>query len=706
MSSNPIERRSFIKLLAAGVGSTLLPIRSLADLPPVVGESAGPVKFKLGKSDWILHSDGTFDLIAGSIRLRNCRPTIDGQSIFVRNTFMGDSPKGKRIIYELDGNSFVMLDLKINNGSVSVGAELSSMSRAPFYFSPVGDARVENVDRFFKQGLGQGGPSGIYPIPKSTTADWGNTPGEQAWSYDSYLTTALLSPRNETLAISAYDHYDFIQQCSIYNRPHRKGLYDRYADKEDIFFEAGFVMENIPLQNDFIKLPDIYIITGNNPFDTLQHIAWNISENMVARKDTKTSYHWNSWYEYQHDFSFEQLKEVLAGMDEIKPKIPLQTIQIDDCYCILGDWLETNDRWPRAMDDAAREIYQRGYRAGIWVAPFVVDSQSKTFKNHPDWLIRNLDGEPIQQYNFRDGKYYALDGSHPEVQKYIARVFRAFRKMGFTFFKTAYLGWGLKDSTDVQRYDRDKTSVQILVDVLNIIRTEIGAGAYWMASNAPFAPLIGFVDGMRISANVEADWTEEGIGNMFQESYNCQYFNNVYWQNDPDTIFLRDVNNNLTESEKKSIALWNGILGGTVNTSDRFSTLTEDQLNLWRFLQPQDRPQSAVTPLWSYDDKGKVAVRRYKSEKAWGILIVNDTDAPLKKTYKMEYLIGEDSCWLFKWNPSECMPLGNMGEIEISLDSHDSILLYASENNSDAPSDLSISGVKLEKYLRKHNLLD
>ena len=57
MSSNPIERRSFIKLLAAGVGSTLLPIRSLADLPPVVGESAGPVKFKLGKSDWILHSD-------------------------------------------------------------------------------------------------------------------------------------------------------------------------------------------------------------------------------------------------------------------------------------------------------------------------------------------------------------------------------------------------------------------------------------------------------------------------------------------------------------------------------------------------------------------------------------------------------------------------------------------------------------------------
>ena len=119
---------------------------------------------------------------------------------------------------------------------------------------------------------------------QSTQQEWGNSPGEQAWSYDSYLTTALLSDNNETIAFAAYEHYDFIQKCSIYNRPHRKKLLDRHPDKEDIFFEAGFVMENIPLQDDFIKLPDLYIIQGNLPFETLQHIVWNISENMIARK--------------------------------------------------------------------------------------------------------------------------------------------------------------------------------------------------------------------------------------------------------------------------------------------------------------------------------------------------------------------------------------------------------------------------------------
>ena len=231
-------------------------------------------------------------------------------------------------------------------------------------------------------------------------------------------------------------------------------------------------MENIPLKDDFIKLPDIYIVQGNRPYETLQHIAWNISENMVARKDTKTSYHWSSWYEFKKEFSFEILKEQLSTLDKIKPAIPIQTIQIDDGYTLHGDWLDTNDKWPRSMEDAAREIFQRGYRAGIWIAPFMVDEHSKLFRSHPNWLIKDLDGNPIPEWQNPEGNHYVLDGSHPDVQRYISKVFRTFRKMGYTFFKTDFLDWGLKDSINIKRYNKDKTSVQILVEVLNLIREE------------------------------------------------------------------------------------------------------------------------------------------------------------------------------------------------------------------------------------------
>ncbi|MDD4190357.1 MAG: alpha-galactosidase, partial [Mangrovibacterium sp.] len=519
-------------MVAAGAGSTMLPLPLLAETPGTVSTPVLP-KFKITEPEWILHSDGTFDLIAGNMRLRNCRPTIDGQSIFVRNTFMGDSPKGKRIIYELD-RGFVMLDLKINRGSVSIGAELSSISRAPFWFCPLGEARMEGVTRFYKQGLGFGGQSGLFDIQKQTAEEWGNVTGEQAWSYDSYLTTALMARSYETLAFSAYDHTDFLQKSSIYNRPHRKGLLDRYPDREELFFETGFVMENIPLKDDFIKLPDIYVVMGNRPYETLQHIAWNISENMVARKDTKTSYHWSSWNEFKKDFSFEKLKEQLMTLDKLKPPIPIQTIQIDDGYTLHGDWLETNDKWPRSMEDAAREIFRRGYRAGIWIAPFMVDEHSKLFRKHPNWLIKDLEGNPVPEWQTPEGNHYVLDGSHPDVQRYIIKVFRHFRKMGFTFFKTDFLDWGLKDSINIKRYNKDKTSVQVLVEMLTLIREEIGAGSYWLAGTSPFAPLIGFVDGMRVSNDVENAWTRDGVRNMFQETYNCQYFNNVFWQNDPD----------------------------------------------------------------------------------------------------------------------------------------------------------------------------
>lgn len=215
----------------------MLPLPLLAETPGTVSTPVLP-KFKITEPEWILHSDGTFDLIAGNMRLRNCRPTIDGQSIFVRNTFMGDSPKGKRIIYELD-RGFVMLDLKINRGSVSIGAELSSISRAPFWFCPLGEARMEGVTRFYKQGLGFGGQSGLFDIQKQTAEEWGNVTGEQAWSYDSYLTTALMSRSYETLAFSAYDHTDFLQKSSIYNRPHRRGLLDRYPDREELFLKQA-----------------------------------------------------------------------------------------------------------------------------------------------------------------------------------------------------------------------------------------------------------------------------------------------------------------------------------------------------------------------------------------------------------------------------------------------------------------------------------
>lgn len=700
MTKKTIERRDFLKLVGTGIGSLLTIPYSASAL-----ESATTVnknRFKIGKPQWILHNDGTFDLIAGAIQLRNCRPTIDGQSIFVRNTFMGDSPKGKRIIYELD-RGFVMLDLKVNSGSISIGAELSGMQRAPYWFCPLGEATIHGVKHFFKQGQGFGGQTGLYEFPKPSAQEYGNKLGEQAWSYDSYLTSGLISEANDTLAFGAYEHSDFIQKSTVYNRPHRRGLADRYPDVEPILFETGFVTENIPLKDDFIKLPDIYIFYGNKPYETLQHLAWNISENLEARKDSKTSYHWDSFNEYQHDFSHSHLTDLLTNLEAMNPEILLDTVLINDCYATHGDWLDTNKNWPKGMEAAARDIFQRRYRAGIWVAPFMVSEESKIFKRHKNWLIRDMEGNPIPEWDFPEGKHYALDGSHPDVQRYIQKVFRAFRKMGFTFYKTEFMDWGLKPSIGIDRYDKTKTSVQIFTEILNIIREEIGAGSFWLSGTSPYAPMIGYVDAMRVANSINCAWTAQGVGNMLQESYNTQYFNNVFWQNDPDVISLRDINCDLSSTEKKSLAYWIGILGGVVSTSDRFSSLTDEQLETWRLLLPQERPQSATLPYWGKDQKCKVALRRYRSPKAWGLLIFNDTDDTVTENFVFSEINEENNNWVYEWTLGESIGLGNLSQMTVTLKSHEAKLFYLTDGNDNPPEDLSISGLRLKKAYRRQD---
>ncbi len=690
MPNKSFERRTFLKIMSTGLGASLISFPKLVQALPS-SSNLSHSDFVLGKPEWILHEDGTFDIYAGSIRLSNCRPSINGQSIFVRNTFMGDSPKGKRIIYEVDGG-FVMLDLRTHSNTISIGAEISGMGNAPFWFNPLGEGHLSGASHFFKQGLGTGGQSGIFDIRQSATKKTTSYPEEDSWSYDSFLITGLIAKNGDTLAIGAYEQTDFIQRSSIYNRSRRLGLNEHRFGNESVFFEAGFATENIPLKDEFIKLPDLFVYYGNQPFGTMQNLAWSISEQNQARRDTDTNYFWTSFQDFRSSFSYKYLLDQLKILDETVPPIPLQTVQVGPGYCIPGDWLDTLDTWPKSMDDVARQIFQRRYRAGIYVAPFVVHEKSRIFRNHPRWILKNSEENPIVMDEDADGKLYALDGSHEDVKDYIAKVFRNFRKMGFTYYELDYLDWGLQDSPEVKRAKKGKSSVQYFRAIMDIIRDEIGAGSFITANKAPFSPLIGYVDAVRIDKDQSWKWEEETTGHIIQESYNTQYFNNVFWQNDPDVVFLRNYKSDFTDDEEKSLALWIGFMGGSVGISDNFKIMQSEKLQLWRFLEPVKRPQSAILPYWGINVINKVAVRRYKKAKGWGVLIMNDTDQTVRETYLMYDLIGEKEGWVFVWEPGFSLGLGKSSKLSVILSSHESKLYFISETKDNPSLELTISG--------------
>ncbi len=155
-----------------------------------------------------------------------------------------------------------------------------------------------------------------------------------------------------------------------------------------------------------------------------------------------------------------------------------------------------------------------------------------------------------------------------------------------------------------------------------MIREEIGEDSYWLACIAPYAPCLGLADGMRVSNDAGPSWSEGSQGNMIQETLASQYFNNVFWQNDPDCVVLRDERTHLAAHEVEALALWSGILGGTVTCSDLLHRLPPERLALWRFLEPGEKATAAL-PFWEKDQRLKVAVRRYAEPPAWGVFFLN-----------------------------------------------------------------------------------
>ncbi len=685
MIGNKLKRRDFLQISGiAALGSALVfPYKNVlaTDI-----DKKRDKDFKLSKPRWIIYDNGSYDLISEEIILKNCRPSINGQGVMSKNVFLGDSPKGKRIVYELP-EGFLMLDLKTNNDSISIGVELSGFTRAPRWFSPISQAEVFGVNQFFKQGYGTGSKSGVFPIQRMEghSGDKSN----KTWSYDSYLSFAFLGEK-ETIAIGNADHTRFLHRSTIYNRTHQTGLNEKTTADEQVFFESGMLLEDIRIDNEYIKLPELFIYTGNRPYETMLELAWKISEISEARQASITSYHWINRPEEL--YSFDKLDRQLNFLHNLDPKLPLHSIIINKGYCTEGDWLEANDNWNGGMDRAAREIFKDGYRAGIWIAPFVVSKESKVLKQHPEWLLKNFENEPITREMDGKGTFFMLDGSHPGYQRYLRKVFGSLRKSGYIFYETAYMDWGLIDSWEIKRATPGKTSVEIFRDILQLIREEIGMGSMWMMDDVPFGPVIGFADIVRVSVPLQNEWNSFGIQNVIRESYYTHYFNNIFWQNSPMEIRLSASNTGLNEKEILSLALWQGILGGAVGTTEEFDKLNGKQLELFRFLEPNKRQLNAYLPFWPDEDEIKVAVRGYKQERSWGVLFFNDKDVEVNRTFYTTDLIGKDAAFVFNWFTDDLVSFGKLSEISIKLEPHQARLLYFSERDEAPSKDLTLGG--------------
>nr|MCR4594959.1 alpha-galactosidase [Clostridiales bacterium] len=304
---------------------------------------------------------------------------------------------------------------------------------------------------------------------------------------------------------------------------------------------------------------------------------------------------YTSWYNYFQKINEHIILRDLDGMDCASEEVNI--FQIDDGYeSAVGDWLIVDEqKFPNGMKYTADKIHEKGYKAGIWLAPLNAQKDSKILKEHQDWIIKdNETGKPLLGC-LGWGGAYTFDIYNEEVKAYLKTVFDTyFDDWGYDMIKLDFL------YSQCMQPRNGKTRGEIMCDAVDLLR-ELCGDHIILGCGVPLGACMGIFDACRIGPD-ENKVFEGPIYNKFGvncELPSCQSgMNNAIFRNhldgrafvcDPDVFFLRDTNLTFNLEQKLLLGKINAICGNVLFVSDNAGDYGEDMVKYLReFLKEKD----------------------------------------------------------------------------------------------------------------------
>jgi len=250
---------------------------------------------------------------------------------------------------------------------------------------------------------------------------------------------------------------------------------------------------------------------------------------------------------------------------------------------------------------------------GLWMAPFACDKHSKIAKEHPDWIIQNDEGRAANSSNC--GKFfYGLDATNPAVREFAFKsVRRAVQEWGYDCLKLDFLYAACLEGNG--KYDLSMSRAETMYLALQTLRAAAGPDTFLIGCGCPIGPAIGYVDGMRISADTGPTWypdfplpwwdnaTLPSLRAMIRNSTTRACLGHRWWHNDPDCILLGETTS-LTDNEVISAASIVAMTGGMLLLSDDLSQLTSERIRVATRIFPVTGITAVVLDLHSTSVSG------------------------------------------------------------------------------------------------------
>lgn len=294
----------------------------------------------------------------------------------------------------------------------------------------------------------------------------------------------------------------------------------------------------------------------------------------VKKPDTPRLTGYTSWYNYFQKIDEHIILRDLAGLDCAKDTVNI--FQVDDGYeSAVGDWLTPDiKKFPHGMGYIADKIHEKGYKAGLWLAPFNAQRNSKILKEHPDWAIRdNRTGKPLLGCVGWGGAY-TFDIYNAGFRAHLKTVFdTVFQDWHFDLVKLDFL------YSQCMQPRAGKTRGEIMCDAVDLLR-ELCFGKRILGCGVPLGACMGIFDACRIGCDANKVFKPQipnrlGVNPEIPSSQNA--INNAIFRNhldgrafacDPDVFFLRNGNLKYSLSQKLLLGKVNAVCGNVLFVSD------------------------------------------------------------------------------------------------------------------------------------------
>ena len=343
-------------------------------------------------------------------------------------------------------------------------------------------------------------------------------------------------------------------------------------------------------------------------FDSYQEGLEAFNTDFKQIDKTEKVFGYTSWYNYYQDIKEDIIMRDLDALDD-----RFNVFQIDDGFeTFVGDWLDIDaNKFPNGLKPIVDKIHSKGYKAGVWLAPFAAESKSKLFKEHKDWIKKDGKGNYVLA-GANWSRFYALDLENPEVIAYIKKFLTYYMDLGFDFFKLDFLyASSLVPFKGKTRCETQNAAYQLLRDILKD-KLILGCGANVINSYQKF-------DYLRIGPDVSLAFDDLWVMRLFhreristkvtlQNTIFRSIFNKHLFFNDPDVFLLRDDNIQLSADQRKALTMLNALFGGVLMTSDNIKeyddnkkAILDEALNIFN-----------KAKVISYETKGSIVDIKYE----------------------------------------------------------------------------------------------